>query len=547
MRRISFLLVCIVTCLVMGCGSDSDSENKQAEEAMYTQGDFMALYHGTPQVVANIVTGGKVELGKWYDLLSLFTEEDPALTRGPVGQVLSLVQFAGKCRVVSKDANLDVYMRLKSMGVSYKDMFDQIEPEHRDGCENAEEWEIAMNQGRITDPWCFSDLATAYALELEADKGYNQYRYKILANTAVELAEEGVNVIASFDSDMGTAKTTFDFVNATLSGDYETFSSKVSGLISETGGEVSDAALYAFKAYMDYCMDNRETSFTWIPKNDSFFSGYWYEKIDEKTEYEYDIWDENDIKDETMYRSKWEKDNDKRIGSDYKMSCTLYCGKEFIFYIKDNGKVTPYRIINTAGDYVTSKDAFFYMVEVGGTTKRLWRRRQHYSHETPEVPPVKETNMLVGAWISFSNGGWYWSPSELVKSTVSFNADSTWSCRLFHTPEGGAENFYGEAQGRWDVKTYRPEDGIYNYILYVSQVYCLDRDSNNRYLTWIPSNGKDYKMTYMSVDFDESGNTMRITDQKLTVALVNSEHPNWDATSIWIPFNYQVDYTKQEE
>lgn len=549
MKRLSFLLACFMTCFVMSCSSDpySGPSNADTNEAKYTQGDFLALYHGTPQVLANIISGGKVEMDKWNELLSLFVEEEPIQTRGPVGQVLSLVQFAGKCRVVCRDANLDVYMRLKSAGISYKDMFDKVEPKHRSGYENAEEWEIAMNQGKITNPGCFSDLSTAYSLELEADNGYNQYRYKILANTAVELAEEGVNVIASFDSSTGTAKTAFDFVNATLSGDYETFSSKVSGLISETGGDISDASLYAFKAYMDYCMDNQETSLMWIPKNNTFFSGYWYEKIDEKTEYEYDIWDENDIKDETMYRSKWEKDNDKRIGSDYKMSCTLYCGKEYIFYIKDNDKVTPYRIIHTAGDYATSKDAFFYMIEVGGTTKRLWRRSQYYSHEKSEEPPIKETNMLVGKWISYSDGGWYWSPSEVVKSTVSFNADSTWLCKLYHTPEGGSENFFGEAKGKWDVATYRPDVAVYSYKLYVSQVYCIDKSSGRGYTTYIPSSGKDYAMTYMKVDFGEDGKTMRINDTKMSVGLVENEHPNWDATNTWLPFNYQVDYTRQEE
>ncbi len=393
MKHLSFLTICIMACFVMSCSSDSDNSEPNpgpnpAEETKYTPEDFMALYHGTPQVLANIVTGGKVEMDKWNDLLSLFVEEEPTDTRGPIGQVLSLAQFAGKCYLVCKDANLDIYMRLKSKGISYQDMYNNVEPEHRSGYANAEEWEIAMNQGKITNPHCFSDLATAYATVLQEDEGYNQYRYKILANTSVELAEEGVNVIASFDSDVSNAKNAYDFVNASLTGDNETVTSKISGLISETGGDISDASLYAFKAYLDYCLENRETSFTWIPKNDTYFSGYWYEKIDETTEYEYDIFDENNMVNETMFCSKWEKDNDKAIGDARKMSCTLYCGKEYIFYIKENGKVTPYRIIHTAGEYVTSENAFFYMIEVGGTTKRLWKRAPYYSHEKQEVPPV---------------------------------------------------------------------------------------------------------------------------------------------------------------
>ena len=235
MKHLSFLFICIMTCFVMSCSSDSDPAPDNTKESKYTQEDFMALYHGTPQVLANIVTNGTVEMDKWNQLLSLFVEEEPGRTRGPIGQVVSLAQFAGKCSVVCKDANMDIYMRLKSKGITYKEMFDNVEPEHRSDYANAEEWEIAMNQGKVTNPYCFSDLATAYALNLEADEGYNQYRYKILANTSVELAEEGVNVIASFDSDVSNAKNAYDFVNASLTGDNETVTSKISASAAPSG------------------------------------------------------------------------------------------------------------------------------------------------------------------------------------------------------------------------------------------------------------------------------------------------------------------------
>lgn len=434
MKKTSILLVIIMALFAISCSSDSDldQENNAEETSKYDAGAFLSLYHGTPLVLANVVTGGTIEMDKWYELLSHFVDEKQESTRGPVGKVLSLVQFAGKCTVVCKDANLDIYMRLRSKGISYIDMYNSLEPSHRSGCANAEEWEIAMNQGKIKNPRCFADLATAYALDLEEDEGYNQYRYKIIANTSVVLAEEGVNVIASFDSNVSDAKLGYDFVNAAMSGDYETLSSKISGLINETGGDVSDAALYAFKAYLAYSLENRETSFTWIPKNNTYFSGYWYEKIDDQTEYQYDIEDENNIVDERMWRTKWQSGNENPLVRDTPMKCTLYCGKEYIFYIKENDKVTPYRIVHTAGDYVTSSEAFFYMIEVGGTRRRLWRRTPYYPHEqNNSLAKFKEE--LIGEWLyweSFDKNLYYnndaLSYSNTSINTLKFNDDGTY-------------------------------------------------------------------------------------------------------------------------
>lgn len=555
MKHLSFLTICIMACFVMSCSSDSDPAPDNTKESKYTQEDFMALYHGTPQVLANIVTNGTVEMNKWNQLLSLFVEEEPDVTRGPIGQVVSLAQFAGKCSVVCKDANMDIYMRLKSMGITYKEMFNNVEPEHRSGYANAEEWEIAMNQGKITNPYCFSDLATAYALNLEADKGYNQYRYKILANTSVELAEEGINVIASFDSDVSNAKNAYDFVNASMTGDWETISSKISGLIDETGGDISDASLYAFKAYLEYCLDNRETSFSWTPKNGTFFSGYWYEKIDDATEYEYEIYEDNDIVDETMYRSKLEKDNDKPIGNAQKMSCTLYCGKEYIFYIKENGKITPYRIINTAGDYVTSEDAFFYMIEVGGTTKKLWRRTPYYSHEKQEEEPtIPETNQdkLVGTWYNENLDG-----TTLYKSHVTFNADSTWSCVQYANMEeltnSVSDGLYATSEGKWELLKHFDNDGTdqgfyYLYVGNVSKAY-FERAGTSLYFkgykTWIARNDKAYEKLAMTIEFDESGTTMKITNHRINQWFVNRDKAD-ETQSVILPFNYEVTYTKQK-
>lgn len=387
MKYYSYLLACLMAFFVISCGSDDDTTGSNqsipgAENAQYNGADFIALYHGTPQVLASIATGGKVEMDKWNELFSLFTEAPK--TRGIIGQSVALVQFAGKMTVVAKDANMDIYTRLKSMGVSYKEMFNQVEPNHRSGYNNAEEWELAMNQGKITSPYCFSDLATAYALKLEDGPGYNYYRYKILANSSVVLAEEGVNVIASFDSDISNAKTAFDFVNSVGTGDYETFSSKVSGIIDGTGGDISDASLYAYKTYLDYCLSNRETSFSWYPTS-KYFGDSWYEKIDDETEYEYDILDEGEISNELTTRKKWKAGEEEPLSTTH-VYTTIYFGKEnYILYLKENDKTVPYRIVNTAGDYCFSEDAFFYMIQVGGTKKRLWRRRPYYPHEKLEV------------------------------------------------------------------------------------------------------------------------------------------------------------------
>lgn len=206
--------------------------------------------------------------------------------------------------------------------------------------------------------------------------------------------------------------------------------------------------------------------------------------------------------------------------------------------------IRPFEIVFRLEDFVfeqrhkvgvKGEEGLHFVVGSGGTV----------ASEEAGTPVLEEE--LVGKWISYSDGGWYWSPSEVVKSTVSFNADSTWLCKLYHTPEGGSENFFGEAKGKWDVATYRPDVAVYSYKLYVSQVYCIDKSSGRGYTTYIPSSGKDYAMTYMKVDFGEDGKTMRINDTKMSVGLVENEHPNWDATNTWLPFNYQVDYTRQEE
>ncbi len=276
--------------------------------------------------------------------------------------------------------------------------------------------------------------------------------------------------------------------------------------------------------------------------------------IDDATEYEYEIYEDNDIVDETMYRSKLEKDNDKPIGNAQKMSCTLYCGKEYIFYIKENGKITPYRIINTAGDYVTSEDAFFYMIEVGGTTKKLWRRTPYYSHEKQEEEPtIPETDQdkLVGTWYNENLDG-----TTLYKSHVTFNADSTWSCVQYANMEeltnSVSDGLYATSEGKWELLKHFDNDGTDQgfYYLYVGNVYQayfegFGTSSFKGYKTWIDRNGEAYEKIAMTIEFDESGTTMKIKNHRLHEWFVNRDNAD-EERSVTLPFNYEVTYTKQE-